>query len=330
MRILRLFLPLAFIFTATLTAAACGGADVRDTLTPAEQAEIDARLAHVPFAEGNVWTATRGAQVLHLIGTMHLDDTRFDAIMPRLLPLIRNANLLLVEATKAEEAKLESAVTQRPDLLFLTTGPTLPDLLPEADWQALAEAVESRGVPAFMAAKMQPWYLSVLLTMPGCAVQQMQDGANGLDHRIMDLATRAGVPQQPLEPFDTVFNLMSGYPLEEQARLLTLGLLSNDIAEDAFFTLKESYFEEKSAELLEVNRIIAYRHVDLPKAEVDALTDEMLGTLLNQRNLAWMTPILSAPEGETVVAVGAAHLPGAQGLLALLEAEGFRIQRQPF
>ncbi len=330
MTLSRLCLTLVFCCLASLATASCGGSDLRATLSDAERAEIDARLARTPYATGTAWRATRGAQELYLIGTMHLDDPRFDSVMQGLAPVIRRAELVLLEATAEEEAKLEAAVSARPELLFLTSGPTLPELMPEDEWDALAEAARSRGLPAFMAAKMQPWYLSVFLTMPACAVEQMQQGMSGLDARIMAFAARAGVPQRPLEPYDTLFTLMAEEPLEEQVRMLTLGVLPEAVAEDAFFTLKASYFEQKSAEVLEVNRIVAHRHVDLPRAEIDALLDEMLDTLLVRRNRAWMTPILGAPDGVTVVAMGAAHLPGEAGVLALLEAEGFALERLEF
>jgi uncharacterized protein YbaP (TraB family) len=329
-----MFRTLAALLICLLSTAAahgrCQGEDQRPGLTPAERAEIDARLADTPYAEGNFWTARRGVQTFHVFGTMHLDDPRFDALMPSLAPLVRNADLLLVEATAEEKAALSRAVADRPELLFLTNGPTLPELLPEDDWQALAAAANARGLPGFMAAKMQPWYLSIMLTMPGCMVAQMQGETGGLDARIMDVAEAAGVPQRALEPYDTLFNLMGETPLEEQVRYLTLGVLPDDVAEDSMTTLANGYFEQKSAEIVEVNRIIAQRVVDLPKAETDALLDEMMATLLVRRNLAWMEPILSAPDGVTVIAAGAAHLPGRQGILALLEAEGFALERLPF
>lgn len=337
--IFRFLTALSFCLLASLAQAqtisqlgppSCGGDDIRTTLTAEEKAELQTRLAAIPFATGNHWQATRGEQVLHLIGTVHLADDRLDAVMARLSPLIARADLLLVEATAEEEAKLQDAIVTRPELLFLTNGPTLPELMPEEAWQALASAARDRGLPAFMAAKFQPWYLSVMLSMPGCVVQQMATGIRGFDHMIMSAATAQDVPQEALEPFDTLFNIMGSEPLETQISYLTLGTLPNNVAEDSLATLLASYFEERSAEVIEVSRFVARRHVDLPPDDVDRLMDDMLDQLLVARNVAWMPRILSAPDGLTIVAAGAAHLPGEQGLLALLEAEGFQLTQMPF
>ena len=52
---------------------------------------------------------------------------------------------------------------------------------------------------------------------------------------------------------------------------------------------------------------------------------ELHARLLADRNRAWVAPIVGHLRGEApaLVIAGAAHLPGADGLLALLKAQGF-------
>lgn len=309
--------------------AACGGTDLRATLSPVERAALASRVAQMDYPRGLFWRATRGDQVLYLIGTLHANDPRLDRIMARVAPVLDQAKTLFVEATLEDEKRLQEAVTQRPELLFLTAGPTLPELMEEADWQRLAQAAQDRGLPAFMVAKFQPWYLSVLLSLPACMLAEMQQGAKGLDHRLIAAAEALGLQQRGLESYDTLFQLMGASPMDQQIDYLTLGLLPNAVSEDAMTSLKASYFEERIAELSEFARILSWRYVDLPRDEIDALYDDMLGTLLVARNKAWMVHLLDAAPGTHAVAVGAGHLPGQQGLLALLEAEGFALTRLP-
>ncbi len=48
--------------------------------------------------------------------------------------------------------------------------------------------------------------------------------------------------------------------------------------------------------------------------------------MVHDRNLAWMPRLRQALDtGGAVVAVGAAHLPGADGLIALLRADGYQV-----
>ncbi|THH36990.1 TraB/GumN family protein [Aliishimia ponticola] len=321
---------LAFSLLPLVANAACEGVDDRTRLTSDEAAELARRLSDIPYPEGNYWTATRGDKVLHLVGTVHIADPRLDAVMERLKPVLDRADLLMVEMTAEEEAKLEHAVGTRPELLFLTTGPTLPELLDDASWQELAAAARSRGIPPIMAAKFQPWYLSLTLSMPACVIEQMRDEGRGLDHMLMEYARQIDLPQQALEPYDTLFRLFGQEPLEKQVEYLKFGVLPDDMAENAMATLMNAYFEERASEIFALTYITARWHADMPAAELEGQIDEFLGIAIDQRNLSWMDRILAAPDGVTVIASGAGHLAGEAGLLNLLAAEGFTLARQPF
>ncbi len=321
---------LAISLAATSVAADCDGRDIRPDLTATQAAELERRVAAYPFNRGNHWRATRGRQVIHVIGTVHIDDPRLADVLDKVAPTLRHADLLLVEGTEEQEAQLQRAMAERPGLAFITEGPTLPDLLPEPLWQDLSAAMRARGVPGFMAAKMQPWFLSVMLSLPACLMEGLKTGANGLDNRMIALARRNDVPVEALEPYDTLFRVMGSDPLSEQVDMLRLGILPEQVAEDSTATLLESYFEEETAEILEVGRLVAHDALDIPHSRTDELLDEMLENILDTRNLTWMERILDAPEGVTIVAVGAGHLPGDAGLLNLLGEAGFALERQPF
>lgn len=329
---MRCLLSLAFFALATAAAAqtTCDGRDLRSTLTADETAELEARISATPYAEGNHWIAERAAQTIHVVGTVHIDDPRLDAVEARLAPVVEAADLVLLEATEVEKSALQEAVVSQPDLVFIMEGPTLPSLMAPDAWEDLKAAAIARGIPGFMAAKFQPWYLSVILAMPPCAVETLRQTQNGLDKRLMDVATAAGVETRALEPYDTIFQLVGSEPLDQQIEYLKLGVLPDQVAEDGLTTLLAAYFDDTPAEVVEITRITTRRHVDIPDAELDAVFDDMLETLVDTRNRAWMPRILAAPDGLTVVAVGAGHLPGEVGLLRLLEDAGFSLSRQTF
>jgi uncharacterized protein YbaP (TraB family) len=60
----------------------------------------------------------------------------------------------------------------------------------------------------------------------------------------------------------------------------------------------------------------------------DPALREALLTARNRRWVAALLPVLEQP-ARPLVAVGTAHLVGPEGLVALLEAEGFTIRRLP-
>jgi uncharacterized protein YbaP (TraB family) len=326
---LRTCLPLFLLLFGLPGFAACTGTDERAGLTNAERAALDSAIKATPFANGNHWVAKRGDQTIHLIGTMHLNHPRWPAIVDGLKPVISTADLVLVEMTPTETQAMQAALARDPSLMFITSGPTLPELLPDPDWQALRSAMADRGIPAFMAAKMQPWMLTMLLGIPGCAMADA-NRENGLDARLMMQADAADVPILALEAYDAIFRLLGSEPMDQQVQALIASLPAAKTSENQFATLMGTYFEEASAEAWEMSRLMAYRGVDLPKAEIDAMFQQMQDTLLTRRNHAWMDVILNRPEPNLVIAVGALHLTGQTGLLSLLEQAGFQMERAAF
>lgn len=326
---MRLFLMTVLMVLPVSLWAACTGTDLRTTLNDDERAEIAARLDGVPYAQGIYWTATRGSRTVHVVGTLHMDDPRFDAITDALAPVIQSADHLLVEANAESQAELELAVATQPDMLFLTDK-TLIDLMPEDEWNKLADAARVRGIPPFMAAKFQPWYLSLMLSMSPCTLKSLSQSKNGLDQRIMTLADTAGVPTSSLESPETIFRLFNKDPLEDQIHWLRLGVVPVAASENASFTLVEQYFDQEVMAALETSRVTTRSHFDMPTAEFDALFDEVMDLINTQRNLSWIAPIEATPGDKIVVAAGALHLGGAQGILNLLTAEGYVLERQSF
>lgn len=310
-------------------AALCAGGSYLDQLTPAQNAELIEAVATIPFAEGVIWDARKGNDTIKVIGTMHIYDPRLETVFAAVADAVQNADLVLVEATPEGEAALQRLVTSDPSQLFLTSGPTLPELLDEETWQLLSEAASARQIPSFMAAKMQPWYLSIVLAVPPCAMTDMLAGNQGLDHMITGAATETGVPMQALEDFRLLFSIFQDEPLEQQLEVLRMNLLMPEMQEAMFVAMLDAYFSQDIATLLELSRIALS---DLPNMDVTAamaLFDETQTELLDNRNRNWIPVITDAlaTHDDIVVAVGAAHLVGENGILNLLQHDGWAISR---
>ncbi|MCB2125900.1 MAG: TraB/GumN family protein [Rhodobacteraceae bacterium] len=311
--------------------AACAGRDLLPTLDGVERARITAAVDALDHGRGNRWRATRGEEVIQIVGTYHFDDPRHEAVMDRLAPAIDAASVVLVEAGPEEMAALQAEMARRPDRLFSTAGPTLPERLEEADWQALSVAMQARGVPAFMAAKMQPWYVAMLLGIPSCAMEDLASDPNGLDARVIARAAAQGVPVRALEPYDTVFTLFDSMSAADQIDMIRTTLAMVDAAEDYAATLTAAYFAEDVRVTWELGRITANNLPGQTPEKVDADLARMEELLMARRNRSWIPQITAAAaEGPVFAAFGALHLSGQDGVLALLEREGFALERLPF
>ncbi|WP_292061036.1 TraB/GumN family protein [Marivita sp. XM-24bin2] len=310
--------------------AACSGNDLRATLGPEEQARLQSALDGTPYAEGNHWRATRGDEVLHLIGTMHLADPRLNAPLERLRPTIEAADLVLLEMTKEDETALQERLTTDPSLLLMQDT-TLPELLDEDQWEQMSDALSARGLPPFMAARFQPWYVSVLLAVPPCAMSE-DLSSGGMDALIEDIAAAQDIPRAALEDVETIFTTFADQPRNVQIDMMLSSLVDPAINADLFATLLASYFDEAPAEGWGMSALLAERYSPIHVETAANIFETMEKELLIDRNRAWIPVLLEAIAAhDTVVAAfGAAHLPGKEGVLALLEAEGFTLERLPF
>ncbi|KIC18837.1 TraB/GumN family protein [Leisingera sp. ANG-Vp] len=326
---MRLFLTSFFLLLPTSLWAACTGIDQRLAMPAEDRTRIEAQVAATPFSEGNHWIARRGSRTLHVVGTMHISDPRLDAITTALAPVIAEADLLLLEGTKQEEAEMLAAIGRDPSLTLITEGPSLIDRLPPQEWESLAQKARANGVAPWMAAKMRPWFLAVSMAVPPC-LRMLPDSTNGLDSRLEQAAEDAGTETRALEGPMTLFEVFNSEPLEEQVRQLRayLALLGGE--QDAFYTMVEAYFDEQSQTYFTIYEQDFLQSDVLPAGETRRIWQESMEAMLDNRNLAWI-PVIEAAQGDLiVVAAGALHLPGENGVLNLLQQQGYTLERAPF
>ena len=326
------FLALAALAFSLLSAplfAQCAGRNLFAEMQPERLAALTAAADAVPFPRGNYWRATRGDEVITLVGTYHFDDPRHGPNLERITPDIVAARTVLVEAGPDEEKALMDLIARDPSKMMIMDGPSLLEQLPPEVWSDLSAALALRGIPGFMAAKLQPWYVAVLLSMPPCAMAQMQD-PKGLDGMVIDTARAAGIPVRGLEPFDTVFRIFDAMSQDEMIAMIQQTLAVEDQSEDYSATLADSYFAGESRLIWEYMREVSYSLPGYTRDEIDADFARMEELLMNTRNRLWI-PVLTAAaaEGPVFAAFGALHLSGEEGVLNLLRQEGYTLEQLP-
>ena len=134
--------------------AQCVGENLIDALTQDQRAEFQRRVDAAPYPEGNLWQAVRDDTVLHVVGTMHLGDDRFQPLIDRLRPIVANADHVYLESSREDMSALQDKMTRDPSMLFVASGPTLIDRLDATDWDALSAKMEERGIPGFQDAAL--------------------------------------------------------------------------------------------------------------------------------------------------------------------------------
>jgi uncharacterized protein YbaP (TraB family) len=210
-----------------------------------------------------------------------------------------------------------------------SAGSGLRDALPPEDWQALTAALLQRGVPSSITEMLRPWFISMMLSIPPCALQMAADGG-GLDKRLMDVAIKAAIPVKALEPFDTALGLFDAMSLDEQILMIRNALQLEPQSQDFLITTADAYAAGESRLIWEFSRHLALSIPGATAEQTQKDFDQAEQILMTNRNRAWV-PVLvqAATDGPVFAGFGALHLSGKTGVLALLQAQGFTVKPYP-
>lgn len=240
-----------------------------------------------------------------LLGTVHALPDGVEWQTPLMSDTFRQTNLLVVEI-----ADLDDADQSRAALNQLADQQDLPPLLErfQGPDRARIEALlaQADADPGQFDA-MESWVAALALS----GAVSRGNPVMGVDRQLL----ASGKPVVALESFQSQFALFDALPQVEQQDLL-LAVACEAAADDPDAAL------------------MAWLQGDLAALErlgnACLLGDpELRAALLDGRNAAWIDQIAAAIDGgsEPFVAVGAAHMLGAQGLPALLAARGFAVER---
>lgn len=324
---MRFLLPLLLLLDSPLAAFECGGTNLFDQLEPAKRSALDRKAAAYPFATGLSWRATRGETTLTIFGTFHFFHDRTEAQIAALLPHARAADTVWFEMSADDLTRFEKLSQTDPSLMFLTTGPTIPEMMDEPDWQRLRARMSALGIPSFMAAKFKPIFLAMMLGSSPCHMRAQTRGAKGIDDQLARTLHAEGRDTRSIENATTLMKLLDSFSQEEQIAMIKLSLDLPQDPDDLQATLLALYQQGEIALLWEYGRMLSLEHGG-PSAARDFERFER--ALLTDRNRNWADVVEREMDGrENFIAVGAGHLPGEAGLLNLLAERGFTVTPLP-
>ena len=271
--------------------------------------------AHAAQAKTFSWKATGKGGTIYLMGSIHVMSESFYPLNPALEAAFKDSDLLVEEVDLAEmlEPMAQMSILTRG---MLPSNQSLDKVVSPATLTLVQKATGDLGPAAGPLMRFKPWMLAI--TLQGMELMKAGfDPALGLDQHFYDQAKESGKAVQGLETVEFQISRFDAMTMEQQDRML---------AE----TLKEL-----ATETATVNKLgEAWKSGDLATIEGIALADlksdpVMYQRLLVERNRNWMPKIeaLFARKGRALVVVGAAHLVGPDGLLAMLKAKGYTVEQ---
>ena len=266
------------------------------------------------FERGLLWKIEKsGLPVSYLLGTIHIPDKRLLELPQPVLDAFKAAEQVATEVAMDLDNLKRLMVA-----MIYTDGRTLASVAGPELYGELTARLAKLGVQEQLAQRLKPWAAMTLLIAPP------RSDAIAMDMLLYQAAGEAGKKQAALET------------IEEQ-----VALFEADTAEDQLLMLREVVFNFDKVEALAERMVRAYLDRNLAALGALAAHDELLSTakaresnrkmqerMIGRRNVIMAERIERLlARTSTLVAVGALHLPGIDGLLTLLERRGFLVTR---
>ena len=217
---------------------------------------------------------------------------------------------------------MRAAMLTLKDLAYLPKGTSLESLMPQAAIAPLQREAEAHGMPWPVAnadaaldggGRYRPADLRAGAASTGEPVLDEADCKDRAQDRRIEVAGLETVSEQ----FNAVASIAQEFHVNALADLVELGALSDDVTE----TTKLLYLSGEIGLVLPLVRVFS------PKAYEGKGYAEFQDLLIRQRNATMVeraVPMLE--KGNVFMAVGALHLPGKEGIVALLQDAGFAVE----
>lgn len=274
----------------------------------AVQAPLKADILH---GRGLLWKIEKpGLAPSHVFGTMHSGDARVTNLQPVVREVFNRAERFAMEML-LDEASL--AVISEGS--FFRDGRSLQSVMQTADYQKLNQVCANVShVPENIYNHMRPWALLMFLTAPDSDVE----AAESLDMRLYRRAQQRKLPMLGLETPQEQLQSLESLAEYEQVWLLNHVVAAHAQSSRNMQKMFDAYLDRDLAAMVLVRKNMALNNSDIDDRFMHALLDRR-----NPRMVERMQPLLQA--GNAFIAIGALHLPGDQGVLHLLEQQGYTV-----
>lgn len=251
----------------------------------------------------------KGIQPSYVFGTIHLLPQDDFQLHKKVENAFMESDMLVLELDM-DDPGLQGEVMQH---AAMKDGQTLDALFSEEDYATLdAELKATMGVGVAPFNTIKPFMVAAFLMAKYAGGQPAS-----FESALIQMAQSQ---EKPIEGLETVAEQMSFFdriPYEEQAEDI-VEMLNEEEKTRAMFQKLVSMYKTEDTEALAA---MMHEYFDDP-AEVELL--------LNARNKKWIPVIeAKAQRAATFFGVGAGHLGGPEGILALLKQAGFTVTPVP-
>ena len=266
-----------------------------------------------PFVEGLLWRISKsGIPDSYAFGTIHVADPRVGIARPVADALNRSRTLALELVDGAVDGRVFE-FEQLPD------GRRLQTLIGDAAFVQVRTELAAQDVPQDIIERMKPWAAMMKVARASPRTDELS-----LDQQLLATARLRIMKIVPLESVDEQIAAFDAVPLDTQVALLKHVLTDRPALEAGIEKTIQAWLSGDLARLVQLNAGSQDRFSEMGRHYL--LTTH----IIHDRNVLMHHRLfMSLRAGRVFIAVGALHLHGERGLLALIARDSYRITRLP-
>lgn len=247
----------------------------------------------------------------YLYGTMHVGDPRVVNLAPPVWEAFKDAERFAMEMLMNFRAV--SVITRGS---FFNDGRTLKTVMKPDNYKKLIDLLSRRFyLSESVIINMRPWAILMILMMPQ---QTQEEVESALDMMLYREAAMRRMPMLGLETAEEQLAVFESLSLEDQLWMLNKSVEEYSEISDQLPSMLDAYVNRDLAELVRLQEQYSYEETDID--------DKFMYELLDKRNVRMVERMQDyLKQGKAFIAIGALHLPGENGVLHLLEKQGYTV-----
>ncbi|MGL5226592.1 MAG: TraB/GumN family protein [Bacteroidales bacterium] len=266
----------------------------------------------------------------YLFGTMHnVDRTFLDSISGFRKAFIAAKQLAIEHDIFTIESNSSSLSEQMlKDYIFMPKDTTYSMLYSSVDFQFIDSTLR-QYTPDYAKFKPEFWgNINISIV----AYEEVDNIQSTLDRFILLIGYQNNKVVHFMETVESIIqkkiesdSLGYALSLQDQADNLLNTLKYPDNMRSFMKQMKQTYLKQ---ELSQLSADSLVKHIGLENSpELDHFIQQTFSIIIDTRNKEWIKKIISMiHEDSSLIAVGAGHLPGVNGLIALLRHQGYSVE----
>jgi uncharacterized protein YbaP (TraB family) len=263
-----------------------------------------------------LWKVQAGASVMYLAGSVHALTADAYPLNPAYQRAFDASSALVEEIDLAEADPLSGGLGLLAKGMY-QDGRTFSSAVSRQTVTLVQEKLKNTPLALDLIQPMKPWMVMLMIEALGSQDAGL-DPELGLDKHFYNLATDGRKQVIGLETAESQIDRFDKMPEAMQEQMLRSELAEMDTEKSSLRSILTAW---QTGDAPAIEKMLLASFTTNPAA---------YSSLITERNRNWMPQLETCLKRSSpcFVIVGAAHLVGPQGLLAMLQQKGYRVEQQ--